>query len=94
MRLAGRLVLERFGTAYPDSKGPLDAWVAEILAATWANPHELKARYANASVLGGGRVVFNIGGNKYRLVVLIDYRNQQCLVERIGTHEEYEKWSL
>lgn len=94
MRVAGRLVLERFGQEYPDSRGPIDAWVSEVRSAKWETPHALKKRYPNASLLGGGRVVFNIRGNNYRLVAAIDYQNQLCVVERIGTHDEYDKWSL
>jgi mRNA interferase HigB len=94
MRVAGRLLLEQFGKAYPDAQGQLDAWLAELRAATWISPHELKQRYPSASLLGGGRVVFNIRGNRYRLLAVIDYRNQQCVVQRIGTHNEYDTWDL
>jgi mRNA interferase HigB len=94
MRLAGRLLLEQFGTGHPDAGGALDAWVAEVRNATWATPHELKEQYSSASIIGGGRVVFNIRGNRYRLLALIDYKNQQCVIEKIGTHHEYDTWDL
>ena len=51
----------------------------------------MKAQFRTASVLKGGRVVFNIGGNKYRLVVAIDYERQTCFVKFIGTHEQYDR---
>jgi mRNA interferase HigB len=94
MRLAGRLLLEQFAVAHPDAQGALDAWVAEVVEADWATPHQLKEQYGTASVLGGGRVVFNIRGNRYRLLALIDYQNQQCVVLQIGTHAEYDTWDL
>ncbi len=94
MRLAGRPILEQFGQAHPEARGTLDAWVAEVRAANWATPHELKRRFPSASLLGRGRVVFNIRGNNYRLVAIMDYQNQQCVVQRIGTHDEYDTWEL
>ena len=94
MRLAGRLLLEEFGRAYPDIRGAVEAWVAEIRHASWKSPNELKSQYGSASILGGGRVVFNLRGNTYRLLARFDYVNQQCLVERIGTHAEYDSWQL
>ena len=94
MRLAGRLLLEKFAEGHPDARGALDSWVAEVRNANWPTPHQLKEQYSSASVLGGGRVVFNIRGNRYRLLVLNDYKNQQCVVLRIGTHAEYDTWDL
>ncbi len=73
---------------------PVQAWLAEARNATWKTPHELKEQYANASILKGGRVVFNLKGNKYRLVVRIDYRMQIVRIEKIGTHDEYDGWDL
>jgi mRNA interferase HigB len=57
---------------------------------TVVRPQQVKARFASASILKRGRVVFNIGGNKYRLVVAIDYARQVCFVKFIGTHEQYD----
>lgn len=69
----------------------LDAWFAEASRATWKNPAEVKQQYRSASIVSAERVVFNIKGNDYRLVVRIDYRFQIVLIVWLGTHEEYDK---
>ena len=74
-----------------DSKGPLRAWHSEVEKSTWADPSDIKARYPHASFLAGNRVVFNIGGNKYRLVVDVRYQRAIVFVVWIGTHSEYNK---
>jgi mRNA interferase HigB len=92
MRVIAKRTLRQFWehTRYADSQGPLEAWHAEALKAAWKTPQEIKAQFRSASILQGGRVVFNIGGNKYRLVVAIDYRRQACFVKFIGTHRQYD----
>ena len=67
---------------------------AEVEEAQWNNPHELKQRYPKASILGKLRVVFNLCWNKYRLLAIINYKNKIVLVEKIGTHKEYNKWDI
>jgi mRNA interferase HigB len=74
-----------------DAKGPLEAWYYEAKHAQWASPAEIKDRYRSASILKGDRVVFNIAGNKYRLVVKINYGSKTVFVRFIGTHREYDK---
>jgi mRNA interferase HigB len=64
---------------------------ADARRATWQTPADVKARYARASILQGGRVVFTIGGNKYRLVVKINYAYQVIYVRFVGTHAEYDR---
>ena len=76
------------------SCGPTAAWVAEVEAADWKGPQDIKDRYATASFLGGNQVVFNLGGNKYRLLVVVTYANGIVAVRRVGTHEEYDRWDL
>ncbi len=76
---------------YADSIDPGMAWYREILKADWATPNEVKARFASASVLKDGRVVFNIAGNKYRLVVWINYPYRVVYIRFFGTHEQYDK---
>jgi mRNA interferase HigB len=71
-------------------KAHLDAWYAEAAAATWANSAELKQHYRSASILNSERVVFNIKGNEYRLVVAINYHYQLVLIKWLGTHHEYD----
>ena len=76
---------------YSDSEVPLRAWYHDAKAAEWINSNELKLQYKNASIVGEGRVVFNIKGNTYRLVVAIDYEFQVIFVRFIGTHKQYDK---
>ena len=74
-----------------DSAGALKAWFAEAKFAKWTCPQDVKNQYANASIVGNNRVIFNIKGNDYRLVVAIAYRMQYVYVKFIGTHTEYDK---
>jgi mRNA interferase HigB len=76
---------------YQDAKGPLEAWYYEAKHAQWASSAELKLQYRSASILKGNRVVFNISGNRYRLVVKINYNSKTVFVRFIGTHKEYDK---
>ncbi len=94
MRVIGVPILEEFIRGHREVEKPVQAWLAEAGNAAWETPHELKEQYANASILKGGRVVFNLKGNKYRLVVRIDYRMQIVRIEKIGTHDEYDGWDL
>ena len=74
-----------------DAEQPLRAWHDEAKAAQWSNPQEVKAAYRNASIVANNRVVFNIAGNKYRLVVAMDYQRLWCKIRFIGTHGEYDQ---
>lgn len=76
---------------HQDAKGPLEAWHYEVNRAQWTSPADVKAQYGSASVLKNNRIVFNIAGNKYRLVVRINYNSKTVFVRFIGTHREYEK---
>lgn len=76
---------------YADSEMPLRCWYHDAKSAHWKNFNELKLQYRNASVVGDGRVVFNISGNNYRLVVAIDFEFQVIFVRFIGTHKQYDK---
>ena len=74
-----------------DAKGPLEAWYYEAKHAQWADPSEIKAQFGSASIFKNNRVVFNMGGNKYRLVVRINYESKTVFVRFIGTHKEYDE---
>lgn len=89
MRVISRRRLREFWERRPDAEGLLRAWFAEAKNAEWHAPTDVTARYASASILKAGRVVFNIGGNKYRLVVKINYDFGIIYVRFIGTHDEY-----
>jgi mRNA interferase HigB len=77
--------------AYADSKEQGLAWYRHTLKADWASPADVKQDFGNASILRDGRVVFNIAGNKYRLVVWINYPYRVIYIRFIGTHVEYDK---
>lgn len=93
MRVIAKKTLKEFykNPLYHDSKDSLEAWHEEALKADWNNPNEIKAQYKNASVVGNNRIVFNIHGNKYRLIVMIHYLAKIVYIRFIGTHEQYDK---
>jgi mRNA interferase HigB len=72
-------------------KSALEAWFHEVLHANWNTPADVLKAYANASIVGPDRVVFNIKGNDYRLVVAINYRRQIVFIKWLGTHADYDK---
>lgn len=83
--------LREFWQARADAEGPLQAWILFVRQASWQNPNELKADFPSASVLGNNRVVFNIKGNDYRLIVAVLYGAQAVLIKFIGTHAQYDR---
>jgi mRNA interferase HigB len=76
---------------YSDAEVSLRAWYHDAKTSAWKNSNELKKQYKNASIVGDGRVGFNIKGNDYRLVVGIDYEFQVIFIRFIGTHQQYDK---
>ncbi|HFC08365.1 MAG TPA: type II toxin-antitoxin system HigB family toxin [Chloroflexi bacterium] len=78
-------------TQHPDAEQPLKAWHAEAKKAQWKTPADVKEKFGSASILANNRVVFNIGGNKYRLVVEIHYKGKVVFVRWVGTHAEYDR---
>ncbi len=74
-----------------DAQAPLEAWHEEALRSKSTSPHSIKSHFATANVVGRNRVVFNIGGNKYRLVVEMQYRAGIAWVKFVGTHAEYDR---
>lgn len=94
MKVVGRQWIEDFCARYPEARGRMIAWLVEAEHADWGRPNDISARYPSASFLAENRVVFNIGGNRFRLVAKIAYRTQTVIVERVGTHAEYDSWNL
>jgi mRNA interferase HigB len=90
MRVIAVSTLRAFWARFPDAEQPLKAWYEEAKSAAWTQPAEIKAQYRSASVLKNRRVVFNIKGNEYRLIVAIAYKLQIVYVEFVGTHKEYD----
>ena len=91
MRVIAVKTLKEHWTAYPQAEQALLAWYEEAEIAQWSNPNELKQQYRNASILTEKRVVFNIHGNTYRLIVDIEYRLKIVFVVWFGTHKQYDK---
>ncbi len=94
MRVIALSTLKSFwdaNPAYLDAKEPALAWYRQVLAANWANPTGVKGDIRSASILKDGRVVFNIAGNKYRIVVWINYAYRVVYIRFIGTHAQYDR---
>jgi len=94
MRIIARRTLYDFWKCtpeYADAEGPLDAWYYEAKRAQWSSPDEIREQYGSTSILKNSRVVFNIGGNKYRLVVKIHYASQIVYVRFVGAHRQYDQ---
>jgi len=93
VRIIAISTLRQFFEVHADAEEPIKAWFQEARAADWATPHQVKAMYRNASVLGDNRIAFNIAGNKYRLIVKFNYACRIGYVRFIGTHAEYDRIS-
>ena len=92
MRVISRGTLREFWEAgNAGAKGPLQAWYAEVSRAAWHGMADIKDRYPQASIIDKERVVFNIGGNKYRLVVKVWFPGQCVWVKFVGTHRDYDE---
>ncbi|MCX5963868.1 MAG: type II toxin-antitoxin system HigB family toxin [Cyanobacteria bacterium] len=93
MRVIAKRTLIQFwenNSNYEDARVSLEAWYQEAKHAKWLSPTDVKAKYRNASILKGGRVIFNIAGNKYRLVVSINFDTQIIYIRFVGTHKQYD----
>lgn len=91
MRIIAKKILREFWERHSDSEQQLKSWFQETSSAEWIGPNEVKIEYPGASILPGNRVVFNIKGNHYRLIVKISYEYQMVWIRFIGTHAEYDK---
>ncbi len=91
MRIIARKTLQAFWQTHPDVEQPLRSWFAKASQANWQTPGDIKADYRNASFIANNRVVFNIKGNNYRLVVAIKYEYGVVYIRFIGTHREYDR---
>lgn len=91
MRVIAVKTLKAYANDFRQAEQPLLSWNDEATNASWSNPNELKEQYRNASILSNKRVVFNIHGNSYRLIVEIEYRFKVVFIIWFGTHAEYDK---
>ncbi len=90
MRIISRRLLREFWEKHPDAAVPLQTWFHDVERANWSGPADIKSVYRNASFLANNRVVFNIKGNRYRLVVLVIYVHGVIYIRFVGTQEEYD----
>jgi mRNA interferase HigB len=93
VRVIAKSTLKRFWEqpGHADARRPLECWHEEAAKAEWTSPQAIKRQYATASICANNRVVFNVGGNKYRLVVEMQYRAGIAWVKFIGTHAQYDQ---
>jgi mRNA interferase HigB len=92
MQVIARRTLREFWARHPHAEGPIRAWFAIVSKAQWANPAEIKRQFGGTvDFVGDNRVIFDLGGNKYRLIVHISFVFGRVLVKFIGTHAEYDR---
>ncbi|MFK5894122.1 MAG: type II toxin-antitoxin system HigB family toxin [Pseudomonadota bacterium] len=91
MKVIGSDKLSKFSKKHNQAKSALDSWYAEAERAVWKTSQDIKDRYGSADFLANNRVIFNIKGNHYRLVVKVRYQNGIVAIEWVGTHAEYNK---
>jgi mRNA interferase HigB len=91
VRVIAKKILLEFWEKHKDSEQQLKTWYHEASKAIWNTPADIKAEYKSVSILKSGRAVFNICGNKYRLIVDINYIRRWVFIRFIGTHKEYDK---
>ena len=89
--MVAKKILRDFWLKQTDSEQQLRTWYKEASKAIWTSPTDIKKEYPQASILKGSRVVFNICGNRYRLVVRINYERKWVFIRFIGTHNQYSK---
>jgi mRNA interferase HigB len=90
-RIFAKSTLKEFWESHPDSAQHLKTWYDTAMSSSWKTPNEVKETYANTSILKDGRIVFNIKGNIYRLVVKVNFEKQWIFIRFIGKHEDYDK---
>jgi mRNA interferase HigB len=91
MRVISRKILRQFWERHPEARQTLQAWYLDVKHANWNKPSDIKNVYRNASFLSNNRVVFNIKGNTYRVIVVVLYKHRQVYIRFVGTHKEYDR---
>jgi mRNA interferase HigB len=91
MGIISRKALRNFWEQHPDARQSLQAWYADVRRANWNSPSDVKKIYRNASLVANNRVVFNIKGNKYRVIVAVHYKYGIVFIRFVGTHKEYDR---
>ncbi len=91
MRIFSLRTFRKFWSIHPDAEIPLRSWYKDILKADWKSPAEVKQYRRDVSIVANNRVVFNVKGNNYRLIVEIEYGSGIVFVQFVGTHKEYDQ---
>ena len=92
MQVISRRTLREFRARHPHAEGPIRAWLAIATGVQWASPADIKRQFGStADFVGDNRIIFDLGGNKYRLVVHVSYTFGRVLVKFIGSHAEYDR---
>ena len=91
MHIISLKTLRLFWEIHPDAEQPLRAWYAIARRSQWRTPTDIRAAYGSASFIGNNRVVFNIKGNDYRLIVFAEYAKRKLFIRFVGTHAEYDR---
>ena len=90
MKVLDRERLGQFCSKHADARRWIESWLSDVESSRWATPQDIRRRYASASFLAGGLVIFNVKGNAYRLEVMVAYRTETVAIEWAGTHAEYD----
>jgi mRNA interferase HigB len=91
MRIIARRTLRQFWEKYPDAKLPLRTWYARVDKSVWHGPADVKTMFgSNVDFVGDNRIIFDLGGNKFRLIVRVAYAHGRVLVKFVGTHKQYD----
>jgi mRNA interferase HigB len=91
MQVIAKRTLRLFWEKHPDAETPLRLWFARASQATWRTPAEIKADFGTVDFVADNRVIFDIGGNKYRLIVHVSYAYGRMLIKFVGTHKDYDR---
>lgn len=94
MRIVGNTLLNEFSSTHADLRKPAARWRKRIRNGDWKSHADLKSTFSSLSVIDSERIVFNLKGNKYRLLAKVDYEEKWVRIVKIGTHAEYSKWNL
>jgi mRNA interferase HigB len=90
-RIFAKSTLREYWEKHSDSEQYLKTWYDTVMSSNWKTPNDIKQTYANANILKDGRIIFNIKGNSYRLIVKFNFEKQWAFIRFIGTHTEYNK---
>ena len=91
MQIIAKRTLRQFWARHPQAETPLKVWFAMVSRAEWSGPADVRAMFGSADFVADNRVIFDIGGNKFRIVVRVSYRFKRVLVKFVGTHREYDQ---